>query len=106
LERRSGQTEPAAPKPPAEAVKPTEPAKSSVPYTVQVLATRNREEAMTLADDLKRKSIGAFVSQVEDPGGSWYRVRIGIYDDLQSAQVMEARLRKLGLQQAYVSRFR
>jgi cell division septation protein DedD len=83
-----------------------EPAKPSVPYTVQVLATRNREEAMTLADDLKRKRIGAFVSEVEDTGGSWYRVRIGIYDDLESAQVMEARLRKLGLQQAYVSRYR
>lgn len=78
----------------------------TVPYTVQVLATRNKNEAETLADGLKKRRIGAFVSEVEDTGGNWYRVRIGIYDDLESAQVMETRLRTLGLQQAYVSRYR
>lgn len=78
----------------------------TVPYTVQVLATRNKNEAETLAEGLKKRRIGAFVSEVEDTGGNWYRVRIGIYDDLESAQVMEARLRNLGLQQAYVSRYR
>lgn len=78
----------------------------AVPYTVQVLATRNKNEAETLADGLKKQRIGAFVSEVEDAAGSWYRVRIGIYDDLESAQVMETRLRTIGLQQAYVSRYR
>jgi cell division protein FtsN len=78
----------------------------TVPYTVQVLATRNKNEAETLAAGLKKRRIGAFVSEVEDTGGNWYRVRIGIYDDLESAQVMETRLRNLGLQQAYVSRYR
>lgn len=82
------------------------PAVPSVPYTVQVLATRNKSEATTLAAGLKKQRIGAFVSEVEDTAGSWYRVRIGIYDDLESAQVMETRLRNLGLQQAYVSRYR
>lgn len=105
----AGQVEPRPGRPapePLEAPEPRPSTKPSVPYTVQVLATRNRDEAMTLADGLKRQRIGAFVSQVEDAGGSWYRVRIGIYDDLESAQVMETRLRKLGLQQAYVSRYR
>ncbi len=87
----------------AEVVTPAVPA---VPYTVQVLATRNKTEAEDLAHGLKKQRIGAFVSEVEDTSGSWYRVRIGIYDDLESAQVMETRLRKLGLQQAYVSRYR
>jgi cell division protein FtsN len=82
------------------------PAVPAVPYTVQVLATRNKTEAEDLAVALKKQRIGAFVSEVEDASGNWYRVRIGIYDDLESAQVMETRLRNQGLQQAYVSRYR
>jgi cell division septation protein DedD len=95
-----------APQKPLAEAAPQLPVVPSVPYTVQVLATRNKDEAETLAAGLKKRRIGAFVSEVEDTAGSWYRVRIGIYDDLESAQVMETRLRNLGLQQAYVSRYR
>lgn len=86
-------TQPAATVPPA----------PPVPYTVQVLATRNRREAEALASELKSKRIGAFVAPVEDASGRWYRVRIGRYDDLQSARAMEGRCRRdFGLDQAYV----
>jgi len=81
----------------------TVPSAPTVPYTVQVLATRNRREAEALASELKGKRIGAFVAPVEDASGRWYRVRIGRYDDLQSARVMEERCRRdFGLDQAYV----
>ncbi len=79
----------------------------AVPYTVQVLATRNGREAEALARDLKRRGVGAFVTEVEGDTGRWYRVRIGRYDDLRAAQRMADRCRReLGLTQAYVSAFR
>ena len=102
-ERPAAATEaPVAPEP-VEAA-PEAPTAPSVPYTVQVLATRNRSEAETLAGNLKKRGFGAFVAAVDDAGGSWYRVRIGRYDDADSARRMAERChRELGLTQAYVS---
>jgi len=74
-----------------------------VPYTVQVLATRNRSEAEDVRAQLVKRSIGAFISEVEEAGTRWYRVRIGRYDDLTAARAMEARVRReMGLTQAYI----
>lgn len=79
------------------------PAGAVVPYTVQVLATRNKAEAEDLRAQLVRRSIGAFISAVEEAGTRWYRVRIGRYDDLAAARAMESRVRReMGLTQAYI----
>jgi len=92
---------PAAPPTPKVASAP--PAGGIVPYTVQVLATRNRAEAEDLRGQLVRRSIGAFISAVEEAGTRWYRVRIGRYDDLEAARAMEQRVRReMGLTQAYI----
>jgi septal ring-binding cell division protein DamX len=78
-----------------------------IPYTVQVLATRNHREAETLRADLARRRIGAFVTEVEEAGARWYRVRIGRYDDYDSARAMQERIRRdVGLGQAYVVPYR
>lgn len=80
---------------------------AAVPYTVQVLATRDGREAEALARNLKKRGVGAFVTAVEGETGRWYRVRIGRYDDLRAAQRMADRCRReLGLTQAYVSAYR
>jgi len=94
---------PAAPAPsPSAAPRPTTP-HAGVPYTVQVLATRNKAEAEDLRAQLVRRSIGAFISSVEEAGTRWYRVRIGRYDDLAAARAMEARVRReMGLTQASI----
>jgi cell division protein FtsN len=74
-----------------------------IPYTVQVLATRDRGEAEAIRGRLLKRSIGAFISEVEDGATRWYRVRIGRYDDVNSARSMEARLRReMGFAQATV----
>ena len=92
---------PAPPPPPKAASAP--PAGAIVPYTVQVLATRDRAEAEDLRGQLVRRSIGAFISAVEEAGTRWYRVRIGRYDDLEAARAMEQRVRReMGLTQAYI----
>jgi cell division protein FtsN len=93
--------------PPAAATEsqaPTAPPPGAVvPYTVQVLATRNKAEAEDLRAQLVRRSIGAFISAVEEAGTRWYRVRIGRYDDLAAARAMESRVRReMGLTQAYI----
>jgi cell division septation protein DedD len=93
---------PAPPRPePADAVASAPP---GVPFTVQVLATRNRGEADALSADLKKRGYGAYVAAVEDAGGTWYRVRIGHFEDAEAARRMAERAsRDLGLTQAYVS---
>ena len=49
------------------------------------------------------KRIGAFVSEVEEGGGRWYRVRIGRYDDMAAADAMADRVKKeLGYSAAHV----
>ena len=79
----------------------------AVPYTVQVLATRNLGEAESLVASLKRRGMGAFVATVDGSAGKWYRVRIGRFDDVRSAQRMADRCRRdFGLSQAYVSAVR
>lgn len=73
-------------------------------YTVQVLATRNSNEADAMRDSLEKKGVEAFIAPVEDAGGSWYRVRIGRFADAAGARRMAERCRReLGLGQAYVS---
>jgi hypothetical protein len=80
---------------------------AGIPYTVQVLATRNQREAETLRAKLADGRIGAFVTEVEEAGVRWYRVRIGRYDDFESARVMQERVRRdFGLGQAYVVPYR
>lgn len=86
---------------------PELPRTPGIPYTVQVLATRNHREAETLRSDLARRRIGAFVSEVEEAGARWYRVRVGRYDDYDSARAMQERIRRdVGLGQAYVVPYR
>ncbi|TFH29723.1 MAG: SPOR domain-containing protein [Myxococcales bacterium] len=97
---------PSAPAPPvAPTVRPA-PAGGSgaiIPYTVQVLATRERSEAESIRGQLLKRSIGAFISEVEDGVTRWYRVRIGRYDDLDAARLMEARVRReMGFSQATI----
>jgi cell division protein FtsN len=70
---------------------------------VQVLSTRDRGEAEQVRARLVSKRIGAFVSEVEDAGGRWYRVRIGRYDDMAAANAMADRVKKeLGFSAARV----
>jgi cell division septation protein DedD len=75
-----------------------------VPFTVQILATRNHGEADALVNDLKRQGYGAYLVTVEDAGGTWYRVRVGHFENAEAAKRMADRAqRELGLTQAYVS---
>jgi cell division protein FtsN len=70
------------------------PAGAVVPFTVQVVSTRDRAEAEQVRARLVGKRIGAFVSEVEEGGGRWYRVRIGRYDDMAAADAMADRVKR------------
>jgi cell division protein FtsN len=110
IAKTSGTAAPAL-TPPAPAKAPTAAAAApppkvppGVPFTVQVLATRNRAEADSLSANLKRKGLGAYVAAVQDANGTWYRVRIGHFEDAESARkTAERASREYGLTQAYVS---
>ena len=75
-------------------------------YAVQVLATRRRQDADTMARSLTSSGFEAYVARIEDAEGSWYRVRVGRFKSVAEARAMAARCRdELGLDQAYVSTY-
>ena len=74
---------------------PSSVSKSGTVYTVQVAAHDRREAAETMARHLKRKGYPAFViPHVIPDRKTWYRVRVGQYRDLHSAQLLAAKLKK------------
>ncbi|MFQ5478503.1 MAG: SPOR domain-containing protein [Candidatus Binatia bacterium] len=73
-------------------------------YTVQVLATRDREEAFEMAGRLRDREFDAFVKPNSDGRGTWYRVRVGRFRTYAEARSMQERCnRSLGLE-SYVTR--
>ena len=68
-------------------------------YQVQTGAFRNRRYADRLRDELMRMD---FPARVEDEGG-FFRVKVGNFDDLEDAILMEQRLKRAGYQTVIVS---
>jgi len=63
-------------------------------YYLQVAALRNENDAVSLANDLHRKKILAFV---QPPlGDKYYRVQVGPYSDLKSAESAKTGLEAAG----------
>lgn len=66
-------------------------------YTVQVAAFDTKEQASAYVDKLKQKySLDAYITEGKVQGKTWYRVRVGKFEDLQKAKdfakVLEERL--------------
>ncbi len=68
-------------------------------YQVQTGAFRNRRYADRLRDELMGMD---FPARVEDEGG-FFRVKVGNFDDLEDAVLMEQRLKRAGYQTVIVS---
>lgn len=80
---------PAAPAEPVAAPKKKTPSR----YTVQVAANKDRSPAAVLAERLKRKGYHAYVVRHDSPDrGTWYRVRVGHFQDQKAAEEMASRL--------------
>lgn len=91
---------------PAAAAAPAPQLSSDPVYAVQVLATRRKQDADTMARSLTSSGFEAYVARIEDAEGSWYRVRVGRFKSVAEARAMAERCRKeLGLDQAYVSTY-
>ncbi len=76
---------------PARAVRET-PAAGA--WTVQVTATNDPVQAVVLARRLRAKGYDAYTIQGPVRGVTWYRVRVGRFQDKASAKAVEARLRR------------
>jgi len=55
-------------------------------YTIQVAAWETREDAQKLASYFENKGFQARVEEADVSSGRWYRVRIGKYDNYESAK--------------------
>jgi cell division septation protein DedD len=69
-------------------------AQMSAGYTLQVSAVRRESEAMDLARRLQRKKFPAFV--LSPQGNKYYRVQVGPFADLKSAQAAKKGLENAG----------
>jgi cell division septation protein DedD len=73
-------------------------------WTVQVNATTNPQQARDLARTLKAKGYDAYTVQAPLRGQTWYRVRVGRFDNRDKARDMESRLKtREGMENAYVT---
>jgi len=63
-------------------------------FIVQVMATRDEEEAKRLVDRLARRGYPAAVLSENAGGAALYRVRVGSYKERVSADAMAAKLRE------------
>lgn len=63
-------------------------------YSLQVTAVRRESDAMELARRLQRKKFPAFVLQPQ--GNKFYRVQVGPYSDLKSAEAAKKGLESAG----------
>ncbi|MBC8293626.1 MAG: SPOR domain-containing protein [Proteobacteria bacterium] len=73
-------------------------------YTVQLMATRSREEAYGLGHRLRKEGYRAYVKLGDEEGVPWYRVRIGSYQTITEARVVQGECNdELGFKSAYVT---
>ena len=74
-------------------------------WTVQVNATTNPQQATELARNLRARGYDAYTVLAPMRGQTWYRVRVGRFGnhDRDRAKDLEARLKKDGLENAYVT---
>jgi cell division septation protein DedD len=73
----------------------TRPAAAAGSYTIQLASLPNRADADALVKELRQNKYDAFMLQVTLPGkGTFYRVRVGRYVDLNQARKALAILQK------------
>lgn len=65
-------------------------------WAVQLGSFSNKENAEKLAADLRKQAYAAFLSQLQTENGQLHRVRIGPQKDREAAELMAARLAKVG----------
>ena len=64
-------------------------------YALQVSSFRYRSEGEALKNELKKKGYDAYVKKIKIPNkGTWYRVRIGDYEDLEQVKSMAVNLQQ------------
>lgn len=84
---------------------PIAPASGSV-WTVQATATNDQVQAVVTARGLRAKGYDAYTVQADVGGVAWYRVQVGKFPDREEADRIAARLRREGLEAAFVDRLR
>ena len=74
-------------------------------YAVQVASYADESEAKTHAADLKGKGFTAFYLSANVKGKTWFRVLVGLFDNMQSADKLKAELIKdVGTKSAIVTK--
>jgi DedD protein len=71
-----------------------EAARGDRPWTVQVNAFPDEKAARTWVDRLKDKGYNAYLTEAQNQGKHWYRVRVGRFSSREEAEKVEEALRK------------
>lgn len=96
---------PALTAPTARPREPVAPAGGAM-WTVQATATNDQVQAVVTARGLRAKGFDAYTVQADVGGIAWYRIQVGKFADQQEAERVAARLRREGLEAAFVDRLR
>ncbi len=79
---------------------------SNALWSVQATATNDQVQALVLARGLREKGYEAFTAQANVAGVTWYRVQVGKFSSREEADAMAAKLRREGMEAAFVERLR
>ncbi len=104
-QRRSSPTPRAMTKPTLGERAPSAAAGTEV-WTVQATATNQQVEALVVKRGLRDKGFDAFLSQKTVAGVTWYRIQVGRFSDKKKAEATAAKLRRQGMEAAFVDRLR
>lgn len=73
-------------------------------WTVEANPTRSRDEAEALQNQLRHRGYDAVVTHVQRDGETWYRLRVGRYQNSEQASQVMRRLREQeGVARAFVA---
>lgn len=88
----------------ADSAKPAKPAFITAAWSVQALATTDKQLASDWIEKLKAKGYQAFVVNADIDGKTWHRVRVGSFGARQDAENLRAALvAKEGFRDAYIA---
>lgn len=73
-------------------------------YTVQVASYADENEAKTQVGDMRTKGLNAFVLPAQVNGKTWFRVLVGLFNNVKSADEYRAQLLKDGTKAAIVQK--
>jgi cell division septation protein DedD len=66
-------------------------------YTLQIYSSENKNKAVTRMNILKKRGFSVYLTSTKMPNGTWYLVRMGKFDSVDSAKKLGKKFEEQGI---------